>query len=199
MPTVREAQWRAARDALRRAVSASPRNERLRAALRYCEGHLHRIDGEARRGRRQAVAARQEFADAVIAFREAAELRDDWPDPFLGLMRTFIYGLEDIDRGADALRQAQRRGYTAGDRETAQLADGYRTRGEGSVRTARQLLDLPQEQEHLERAAAAFRQAISLYERVSSYGDVAVALRRSHRALEQVELRLAEIAEVKIE
>ena len=50
----------------------------------------------------------------------------NWPDPFLGLMRTFIYGLEDVDRGADALQQAQRLGYTPGDRETAQLADGYR-------------------------------------------------------------------------
>ena len=199
MPSVREAQWRAARDALRRAVSASPRNDRLRAALRYCEGHLHRIDGEARKSRRQAIAARQEFAEAVAAFREAAELRSEWPDPFLGLMRTFIYGLEDIDRGADALRQAQRFGYTAGDRETAQLADGYRVRGESAVRTARQLADLPQEQEHLERAAASFRQAISLYERVSDYGDVAAALRRSHRSLEQVELRLAEIAEMKVE
>ena len=57
----------------------------------------------------------------MAAFREAAELRPNWPDPFLGLARTFIYGLEDVDRGADALKQAQRLGYTAGDRETAQL------------------------------------------------------------------------------
>ena len=196
-PTVREAQWRAARDALQRAVAAAPRNSRIKAALRYCEGHLHRIDGDARKSRRQTLLARQEFTEAVAAFREAAELRPEWPDPFLGLMRTFIYGLEDIDRGADALSQAQRFGYTPGDRETAQLADGYRARGEASARTARQLFDLPQEQEHLERAAAAYRQAIALYERVSSYGDVASMLRRTHRALEQVEERIAEIAELR--
>ena len=197
VPTVREAQWRAARDALQRAVAAAPRNRRMKAALRYCEGHLHRIDGEARKSRRQLLQARQEFTEAVTAFREAAELRAGWPDPFLGLMRTFIYGLEDIDRGADALAQAQRHGYTPGDRETTQLADGYRARGDNSVRTARQLLDLPQEQEHLERAAAAYRQAIGMYERVSSYEGVASTLRRTHRALEQVEERLTEISEVR--
>jgi tetratricopeptide (TPR) repeat protein len=195
LPTVREAQWRAARDALRRAVAIAPRNTRLKAALRYSEGHLHRIDGEARKLRRQALGARQEFTEAVAAFREAAELRPNWPDPFLGLMRTFIYGLEDIDRGADALSEAQRLGYTAGDRETTQLADGYRVRGDASVRTARQLTNLPQEQEHLERASAAYRQAISLYERVPSYGDGAATLRRTHRALMQVEERLADIGE----
>jgi tetratricopeptide (TPR) repeat protein len=194
LPTVREAQWRAARDALRRAVSVAPRNRRARAALRYCEGHLHRIDGEARKSRRQALSARREFTDAVAAFREAAELRPEWPDPFLGLMRTFIYGLEDIDRGADALAQAQRHGYAPGDRETTQLADGYRARGDNSARTARQLADLPQEQEHLERAAAAYRQAITLYARVPSYGDGAAILRRTHRSLLLVEDRLAEIS-----
>ena len=102
----------------------------LKASLRYCDGHLHRIDGEARKARGKTVEAQQEFTDAVTAFREAAELRPNWPDPFLGLARTFIYGLEDVDRGADALTQAQRLGYTPGDRETTQLADGYRARAD---------------------------------------------------------------------
>ena len=106
---------------------------RLKAALRYCDGHLHRINGEARLGKKLTAEAKQEFAEAVAAFREAAELRADWPDPFLGLMRTFIYGLDDVDRGADALKQAQRLGYQQSDRETAQLADGYRARAERSL------------------------------------------------------------------
>ena len=100
----------------------APTTRQLRAALRYCEGHLHRIDGEARKARRLNAEAQHEFAEAVAAFREAAELAPNWPDPFLGLARTFIYGLDDVDRGADALKQAQRAGYTPGERETAQLA-----------------------------------------------------------------------------
>jgi hypothetical protein len=197
--TVREAQWDAARNALRRALMAEPRNGRIKAAMRYCDGHLHRINGEARKARRQLPQARQEFNDAVTAFREAAELRSSWPDPFLGLMRVFIYGLEDIDRGADALRQAQQFGFSAGRRETAQLADGYRTRGETLMRTARTLEGVPQEAEYLQRAAESLREALTLYGRVPGSDGVATSLRRTHLALERVETRLQEIARVPTE
>ena len=95
------------RNALARAVAVSPHDPQLRAKLRYCEGHLHRINGEAKRSRRQFEEAQQDLTEAVAAFREAAELQRGWPDPFLGLARTFIYGLQDLDRDADALRQAE--------------------------------------------------------------------------------------------
>ena len=194
VPTVREAQWLAASNSLRRALAVDPRNKHLKAAIRYCDGHLHRINGEARKARRQLTSARTEFTEAAAAFREAAELRSGWPDPFLGLMRTFIYGLEDIDRGADALRQAQQFGFRPGDRETTQLTDGYRARGETLMRTARQLQGMPQEAEYLERAAESLRQALTHYGRVPAYGDVAASLRRVPRSLEQIEVRLAELA-----
>jgi eukaryotic-like serine/threonine-protein kinase len=190
LPSVRETQWRLAREALARAVSVVP-NKRLTASLRYCDGHLHRIDGEARKAQRKTVEAQQEFADAVTAFREAAELRPNWPDPFLGLARTFIYGLEDVDRGADALTQAQRLGYTPGDRETTQLADGYRARAETLVRTARTLAGLAQEQDYLTRAAEAYRRALDLYAKVVSFADVARTMRLTQRALDQVEQKIA--------
>ena len=54
---------------------------------------------------------------------------------------------------ADALKQAEKLGYTIGDRETAQLADGYRARGDSLWQTARQLSDMPQEAEYLQRAS----------------------------------------------
>jgi serine/threonine protein kinase/tetratricopeptide (TPR) repeat protein len=193
LPSVRETQWRLARAALARAVSARP-TRRLKASLRYCDGHLHRIDGEARRARGKTVEAQQQFTDAVTAFREAAELRPDWPDPFLGLARTFIYGLEDVDRGADALAQAQRLGYTAGDRETTQLADGYRARADTLARTARTLAGLAQEQDYLTRAAEAYRQSLELYAKAVSFGDVARTMRLTQRALDRVDQRLALLA-----
>jgi serine/threonine protein kinase/tetratricopeptide (TPR) repeat protein len=193
LPSVRETQWRLAREALAHAVSAAP-TARLKASLRYCDGHLHRIDGEARKARGKTVEAQQEFTDAVTAFREAAELRPNWPDPFLGLARTFIYGLEDVDRGADALTQAQRLGYIPGDRETTQLADGYRARGDTLARTARTLAGLAQEQEYLTRAADAYRRALDLYAKVVSFADVARTMRLTQRSLGQVEQRIAELA-----
>jgi serine/threonine protein kinase len=197
-PTVREPQWEAARNALRRALTTDPRNNRIKAALRYCEGHLHRINGEARKARRQTAAARQELTEAVTAFREAVELRSDWPDPFLGLMRVFIYGLEDIDRGADALKQAQRLGFSAGNRETAQLADGYLTRGETLMRTARTLEGMPQESDYLQRAAESLREALTLYGRVPGSNGVAANVRRTQRSLERIEQRLAALSAASI-
>jgi len=192
LPTVRERQWQGRQRNLQRALVLSPRNRSLKAALRYCEGHLHRISGEAENGRRQPAAAKQQFTEAVSAFREAAELRRDWPDPFLGLARVFIYGLEDVDLAADAFKQAQRLGFAPGDRETAQLADGYRARGDSLWRTARQLEGLPQESEYLQRAADAYKQARDLYARIPGFPGVAVNLRRAARALDQIGERAAE-------
>ncbi len=194
VPTVREPQWKMAREALARAASVASGDVRVRASLRYCEGHLHRINGEARKVRRLTSEAQHEFNDAVTAFREAAELRPNWPDPFLGLMRTFIYGLEDVDRGADALQQAQRLGYTAGDRETVQLADGYRARGDTFARYARALTGMEQEQEYLTRAADAYRQAVERYSKALAFGGAPRSLRLAERGLRQVEQRLSDVS-----
>jgi serine/threonine protein kinase len=191
-PTVREPQWKMAREALAQALAVNPNDSQIKGALRYCEGHLHRINGEARKTHKQNAEAQQEFTEAVAAFREAAELRPEWPDPFLGLMRTFIYGLEDVDRGADALKQAQRLGYTAGDRETVQLADGYRLRALVFARTARTLIGMAAEQDYLVRSADAYRQAIDLYSKVLGYADSPRSLRAAQRGLEQVEQRRIE-------
>ncbi len=193
-PTVRERQWRAAEQNLQQALVLSPGERRLRADLRYCQGHLSRIDGEAEKGRGQRTAASQHFTQAVTAFREAAELRPDWPDPFLGLARTFIYGLEDIDRAADAIEQARKRGFTIGDRETAQLGDGYRVRGDNLRQTARLLRHLPQEEEYLQRALVAYTDALARYERSAGFGGVAVNIRRVHRAMDEIDTRLEELA-----
>jgi hypothetical protein len=193
LPTVREAQWQAARDGLARAMLAAPSDKQLRAAYRYCEGHLHRINGEADEARNQDVAAQREFTEAVAAFREAADLRPEWPDPFLGLARTFIYGLEDIDRGADAVSQAQRRGYMPTDRETGQLADGYRARGNSLVRSARELSGMPQETDYLTRAIEGYQRALALYTQASSLANSPANIRVTQRALDQAQRRLDEI------
>jgi tetratricopeptide (TPR) repeat protein len=193
-PTVREAQWRMAREALVRAVALSPHDKQLRASLRYCEGHLHRINGEARKGKDPAEDAQRELAEAVAAFREAAELRPKWPDPFLGLVRTFIYGLEDVDRAADALQQAERNGYTPSERDMAQLADGYRARGNVLVRNARGLIGMPQERDYLARAAEAYRQALALYPKAGTFANVPSNIRLTQRALDQVQRRMVELS-----
>jgi len=189
-PTVREAQWEAAAGVLRRALTVAPGDTTMRASLRYVEGHLHRIDGEAQKSRRQTTQSQRELSEAVSAFREAAALRPDWPDPHLGLARTFIYGVDDIDRGADAMSHAQKLGYTIGARETAQLGDGYRTRGETLQRAAESLAGLPQEPESLALAAEAYRKALDLYSTIAGFADVPARIRTTQNRLAIVEQKL---------
>jgi hypothetical protein len=193
-PTLREAQWLAMQAADLRALGVDPDNRVLKGAARYCEGHLHRIAGDAKKAKHDSAGARHDFTEAITAFREAAELRPNWPDPFLGLMRTFIYGLDDLDRGVDALRQAERFGYSSGSREIAQLADGYRARGDRLARGARTLRGLPQEQPALEKAAEAFRLSLELYAKVADFASGAANTRLAQRGLDQIEHRLMEIA-----
>ena len=196
LPTVRENQWKAAREALARAVAVAPFDTTLRAALRYCDGHLLRINGEAHKARGKTESAQRDFTDAIVAFREAAATRSNWPDPFLGLARTFIYGLEDVDRGADALKQAEKLGHHPGEREITQLADGYRARAESLFRTAQTLKGMAQERDYLTRASDAFREALTRYGTVAGYGNAAQSLRDTQKRLDRVEERLAELSKI---
>jgi hypothetical protein len=179
--TVYEREWRLTRDALDFAVRAHPSNSSLTAALRYCDGHLRRIDGEARIKSKQTPAGQEALTSAVTSFREAAELRKDWPDPFLGLMRTFV-SMEDIERGADALAQAQRFGYTAVNRDWALLGEAYMTRGAKLAES--------EELEPLTRAADAYTQAIELLSKAAGYGNVTYRLRDAQRRLRTVQERI---------
>jgi hypothetical protein len=175
-----EREWRSVRDVLTLAARTNSSDRQFRSALRYCEGHLRRIDGEARVKARQTAAAQQEFTAAVAAFRSAAEIRGDWPDPFLGLMRTFIV-MEDIERGADALAQAQRLGYTAVNRDWALLGEGYLARGAK--------LAASEELEPLNRAADAYATAIDYLTKAAGYGNVAQRLREARRRQTEVQER----------
>jgi len=191
-PTVREAQWAAARDALSLALSRVGNRNHLRARLQYCEGHLHRINGEAQKGRGEDENSRAELNEAVVAFREASQDWQDWLDPYLGLFRTFIVGLEDVRLAADAMDRARERSYRPTSRDEALLGDGYRLEGNAIVRTARQLEGLPQEREHLNQAAEAYRLALAHYAGAGGVSTVPANIIRTQHALLQVEGSLGE-------
>ena len=193
LKVVWEPQWKQARDMLARAAAANPNSENLEAALRYTEGHLARINGDARKAKGDEEAARQEYADAITAFREAAQLRPSWPDPFIGLSRTFVAGLGDVDRGADALNQARRLGYMPGERETAQLAGGYMERGDSLWQSARGLRGMPQERDYLTRASEAYQQALDLYTGIPALAGVPASVRRTQAGLQRTKGRLGEV------
>ena len=135
----------------------------------------------------------QFWKDAITAFRESAELRNTWPDPFIGLARTFVAGLGDVDRGADAFEQARRLGYAPGERDIAQLADGYADRGETLRRTARDLRSVPQERDYLNRAAASYQRALELYAGAATFSGVPPSIRRAQVGLDRTQQRLGEL------
>jgi tetratricopeptide (TPR) repeat protein len=184
--TVYEKEWRQTRDALGLAVGTDPWDRQLQAASRYCDGHLRRIDGEARLRNKQVPAAQQELTASVTAFRAAAELRQNWPDPFLGLMRAFI-AMEDVERGADALTQAERYGYTVGTRDWALLGEGYLARASKLAASA--------ELEPLTRAADAYSKAIEHFSKAAGFGTVAQRLRDAQRGLKEVQGRIEKLSE----
>ena len=189
--TLRERDWEEARRYLARALSVGGSDRAVRARLRYTEGHLHRINGDARQRRPQE--ARTFYNDAIVAFEDAARLNTRWADPHLGLARVYFYGLEDLERGVEALQAAEAAGFKPGNREIAQRADAYRRRGERLWREAQSVQGLPQEDDVLERAVEADRQAMQLYGTIIGFGDASSQLTRTQRHVRMVEDRLADL------
>jgi serine/threonine protein kinase len=192
IPSVHEAQWERASQSLSRALAMDSRDQSTRALLRYCEGQIARINGEARLERKQMGEARGFLNAAVAAFQDAARLKSDWPDPYLGLARTYIYGFDDIDQAAAAFTRAESLGYKSGSRERAQIADGYARRAD-KVRRDPALRGIPQERAQLQAAAADYRTALDMYGQLRGFADANRRLRLTQAALQAVEKRLADI------
>ena len=134
-PTVAEAQWRQATEALKWASQLTPNDASIAPKQLACEGHVDRIAAQNRKRTSQAEAQRL-FKQAIDKFQQSARLDPQSPDPYLGLSRVYIYGLGDVDLGASAIRDAETRGHPPGWRERAQLGDGYLGRAEKTRREA---------------------------------------------------------------
>jgi tetratricopeptide (TPR) repeat protein len=181
-----EGDWRRARTWLSHALAADP-DDATRGELRLCDGHLARINGTAHQN-----AA--ELNEAVQDFNEAQNLMPRLPDPQLGLARVYVYGLKDIDKAYEALKQAGNRGYKLGNRDKAQLADGYRDRADRLWWDSRNVRGLPQEKDQIARAAQDYQTALGLYQSVAPYGNANVQIGRVRNDLDSVNFRLRELS-----
>jgi eukaryotic-like serine/threonine-protein kinase len=180
-----EKEWEHARTMAARALAVDPEDS-ARGKLRLCEAHLARINGTSHR-------SAQELNLAVEKFDEAQKLLPKSPDPELGLARVYVYGLKDIDKGYEALQEAQKRGYPMGNREKSLLADGYRDRADRLWWDSRNVRGLPPEKDQIQRAADDYKRAEELYQGISPWGKSIVNLVRVRLSLESVNFRLHQI------
>jgi serine/threonine protein kinase len=183
--SVYENGWKAARENFARALAMSS-EDAVRGKLRIAEGHIARINGTTH-------SRTADLNDAVEKFTEAQRLLPNSPDPALGLARVYVYGLHDIDKGYYALQQAEKRGHPLGNRERAQLADGYRDRANRTFWESRKVRDLPPEKEQVQRAKADYERALELYEGIAPYGNSTSFIEDVKASLESVNHRLDEI------
>jgi eukaryotic-like serine/threonine-protein kinase len=180
-----EKEWERARTMAARALAVDPEDS-VRGRLRLTEGHLARINGTSHR-------SAQELNAAVEKFDEAQRLLPKSPDPELGLARVYVYGLKDIDKGYEALQQAQKRGYPMGNREKSLLADGYRDRADRLWWDSRNVRGLPPEKDQIQKAADDYKRAEELYQGISPWGRSIVNVVRVRLSLESVNSRLHQL------
>jgi tetratricopeptide (TPR) repeat protein len=183
---VYENDWKHARQELAHAMELDPGDETVRGDMRLCEGQIDRINGISHHN-----AAL--LNEAVQKFEDAQQLLPHSPDPELGLAHVYVYGLKDIDRAYAALQEAERRGYRLGNREKAQLADGYRDRGDRLWWDSRDVRGLPQEKDQIRKAGDDYRRALELYQSIVPYGSANINIVRVQASLNSVDFRLKEL------
>jgi len=183
---VYEKDWERAQTLLSHALAVNPDDETARGEFRLCEGQIARIEGIRHKDAAQLTLATEKL-------NQAQQLLPKSPDPQLGLALVYIYGLKDVDKADAALQQAARYGYRAGNREKAQLADGYRDRADRVFWDSRNIRGLPQEKDQISRAGDDYKQALDLYQSIVPYGNSNAQIKRVQASLDSVNTRLQEI------
>jgi hypothetical protein len=164
----------------------NPDDETARGEYRLCEGQIARIEGLRHRDPALLTLAAEKF-------NQAQQLLPRSPDPQLGLAFVYIYGLKDVDKADAALQQAARYGYQLGNREKAQLADGYRDRGDRLRLDSLNIQGLPQEKDQIGRAAGDYQHALNLYQSIVPYGNSNAQIKRVQASLDSANTRLQEV------
>ncbi len=179
-PTITEGDWVRARTSAARALELMPRDKTVRGTLRIIDGQLNRIRGTARKDAKLLQQSRENFD-------EAAQLMPKSPDPWLGLARLFVYSLHDVESAEVALKRAEHNGHNIGKRETAQLADGYRDRGERTMREAQNAVSRSEEDRYIELSRKDLSRARELYESIIPWGGAANNLHKTYDDLQKVD------------
>jgi hypothetical protein len=185
-PSVRENDWLRAKRNMSRVVQLDSGDRKSEAMLEYANGHLSRIRGAGKTDNRKSL-------EAIASFQHAASLQPKWPDPYLGMARTYIYNLGDTDRGTQALESAQQLGYTFRKKELAMIADAHKKRGLQDIENANLVKGKNQEKECLNKAKSEFDEALKTYLQIAPYGDSAAQVLSVQDSLGEVQKKLSEL------
>jgi eukaryotic-like serine/threonine-protein kinase len=177
--SVREGDWIRCARYLSRAAQLDSSDRKSKAMLECANGHIFRIN--------------RKNLDAIAAFQRAAALQPQWPDPYLGMARTYIYNLVDMDRGTQALERAQELGHTFGKKEMAMLAEAHGKRGLQDIENANLVRGTEQEKELLKKAKADLGEALKNYLQIAPWGDSTSQILSIQETAKEVEQRLTEL------
>jgi tetratricopeptide (TPR) repeat protein len=167
--------WPKAIVCLQHALELNRGDASARGKLALCNGYVNlvRASTESPEARRASVGKAQEN------FQEAESLIPRAPDPHLGIARIYIYSVRNIGKAIAELHEAERLGFQPGPREMEEEADGYRFRAITELAEARKYRDKSKimAQRDLRLAQRDFDRARQLYEPISGFSSVSVALR----------------------
>jgi serine/threonine protein kinase len=180
-PRIKEGDWIRCKRYMSRALQLSPNDSQFRAMLEYADGHIQRIN--------------HKNLDSIAAFQRAASLQPKWPDPYLGLARTYIYYLNDMERGTQALERARQLGISFGKRELAMMAEARRARGVQEWDNANLLRGTDREKEFLKKAKSDFNEAMKIYLQITPWGDSTKQISGIQDIMKELDQRLAEMDE----
>jgi serine/threonine protein kinase len=175
-PRVRENDWIRCKRYMSHAIELGSGDSKSKAMLEYANGHILRINRKSQ--------------DAIAAFQHAASLQPKWPDPCLGMARTYIYYLNDVDRGSQALDRAQQLGYSFGKRELAMMADASRARGLQALDNANLVRGTDREKEYLEKARECYNEALKTYLKITPWGNSTTQILSVQDSLTEVDQRI---------
>jgi serine/threonine protein kinase len=178
-PRVREGDWIRCKRYLSRTVQLNSSDRRSAAMLEYANGHILRIN--------------RKSLDAIGAFQRAASLQPKWPDPYLGMARTYIWSLGDLDRGAQALEHAQQLGQVLGKRELLMMAEVYRARGQQAWDNANLVRGTDREKNLLKKSKEDFNSALRIYLQISPWGDSTTQILMVQDSLAKIDQRMLDL------
>jgi hypothetical protein len=178
-PKIREGDWIRCKRYMSRAVELDPSDSRAAAMLAYADGQILRIN--------------RKDLSAVAAFQRASKYEPKWPDPYLGMARTYIYNLQDGERGNQALQRAKDLGLNFGKRELAMMGDAFKMSGLRAWSGATKLRGSDGERELLKKADDDLKQAIQTYSQIAPWGGSANQILATQDVLTKVEDRLKEL------